>query len=129
MSDKIILLYDSECSLCNRFKKAIEMIEGGKKIEYKTIYDQGIYLKYPQLSEEECAKEVHLIDTDGKVYQGSNAVEFLIKLIPAVSKFSWLLDSESSKKAMDMFYGKINDIRQMKKRKCYTCGSSMKIKR
>lgn len=105
------------------------MIEGGKQIDYKTIYDQGVYVKYPQLSKEKCEAEVHLIDLNGTIYRGGEAIEFLVKLIPGVSKFSWLMDSESSKKAMDMFYGKLNDMRIMKKRKCFTCGSSMKNKR
>lgn len=126
MNKKNILIFDSECSLCSRFQKALEMIDKDEHLEYRSIQDEKIYEEFPILNKDACAKEVHLIDIDGHLYVGSEVIEFLVKLIPGVSKFSWLLESESSKKAMDLFYGKLNDIRRMKKRKCYTCGSTMK---
>jgi len=126
MNDKNILFYDSECSLCSRFQKALEMLDKGENLAYLSVHEEEIYQTYPMLNQQACEKEVHLIDTEGNIFVGAEVIEFLVKLIPGVSKFSWLIESESSKKAMDMFYGKLNDIRKMKKRNCYTCGSTMK---
>lgn len=126
MNKKIVLLYDSECSLCVRFKKALEFLDTKNRISYRSIHENSVYLDYPELNSEECEEMIHLIDSDGKVHRGGEVLEFLIKMYPGVEKFSWLLDSESGKKAMSAFYDRLNDMRVMKKRKCYTCGGKAK---
>jgi predicted DCC family thiol-disulfide oxidoreductase YuxK len=117
------LLYDSECTLCVRFKKALEYLDNDSQLNFKSIYDPSVYVSYPDLDEERCKEIIHLIDHEGRVFRGADVITFLLKIFPGVSKFSWLLDSESGKKASNAFYKKINDIRNMKKRNCYTCGS------
>lgn len=123
---KAILLYDSECSFCTRFKSALERIDSNQTIDYKSIYDKSVYIEYPQLKEDECHDLVHLIDESGTIYQGAEVIEYLVDVLPGVSKFAWLLDSDSAKNAVNVFYKKINDLRIMKKRNCYTCGSKVK---
>lgn len=120
------LLYDSECNLCVRFKKALEYLDNDSKLNYKSIYDTSVYITYPQLDEEECKEVIHLIDNDGRIYRGTDVITYLVSIFPGVSKFSWLLDSDSGKKATSAFYKKINEIRIMKKRNCYTCGNKLK---
>ncbi len=130
MNDKeAILLYDSECGLCNRFKKALEFLDTKKRIEFRSIHETEVYVQYPELDKDHCLDEIHLIDKNKKIYRGGEVIEFLIKIYPGVEKIAWLLDSDSAKRAMDAFYGRLNDMRIMKKRKCYTCGSSKRTKR
>ncbi|MFT6631638.1 MAG: putative DCC family thiol-disulfide oxidoreductase YuxK [Bacteriovoracaceae bacterium] len=126
MDNKVTLLYDSECSLCIRFKKALEFLDLKNKVSYRSIHEAAVYIDYPELSLEQCEEVIHLIDTEGKVHRGPEVLEFLIQMYPGVEKFSWLLDSESAKKAMGAFYDRLNDMRIMKKRKCYTCGTPAK---
>jgi predicted DCC family thiol-disulfide oxidoreductase YuxK len=119
----MILLYDSECQLCNRFKKTLDILDTKKTIKFISIYEQNIYIDYPELSKEECESVIHLIDDDKKIYRGSEVIEQLLLSFPQVKKFAWLIESESSKKAMNIFYKKLNQMREMKKASCYTCGS------
>ena len=119
------LLYDSECTLCVRFKKALEYLDSESQLDFKSIYDSSVYMSYPELDEERCKEIIHLIDCEGRVYRGGEVMTFLLNIFPGVSKFAWLLDSESGKKASNAFYKKINDIRNMKKRNCYTCGNKL----
>ncbi len=128
MEKKITLLYDSECTLCVRFKKALEILDNQDRMHYRSIYETAVYFDFPELNQAECEEVVHLIDSEGKIYRGSEVIEFLIKQFPGVKKFSWLLESDSAKKAMDVFYDQINDMRIMKKRKCFRCGKSHKKK-
>jgi predicted DCC family thiol-disulfide oxidoreductase YuxK len=123
---KVTLLYDSECSLCNRFKKALEFLDTKNKILYRSIHDSSVYVDFPELTFEECEDVIHLVDTDNYIHRGADVVGFLIDMYPGVHKFSWLLDSDSAKKAMGAFYDRLNDMRIMKKKKCYTCGSKVK---
>jgi hypothetical protein len=91
------------------------------------ITEENIYEDYPSLTFEDCSETIHLIDEQGQFHRGSEVVEFLIKKIPTVSKLSWLLDKDSSKKAMGSFYDKVNEIRKTKKqeqdRGCKGCGT------
>jgi hypothetical protein len=99
------------------------------------ITDNNIYEEYPTLTFEDCSETIHLIGEQGEFYKGAEVVEFLIKRIPTVSKLSWLLDKDSSKKAMSSFYEKVNEIRKTKKqedaRGCKGCGTrrSQKVKK
>ncbi|MBT4793084.1 MAG: DUF393 domain-containing protein [Halobacteriovoraceae bacterium] len=129
MDTKITILFDSECDLCIRFKKALSMLDSDKKIAFRAVQDQSVYLDFPELKQDECEEEIHLIDTKGKVHRGREVVEYLILFFPAVKKFAWLIENDSAKSAMDAFYKRINKMRIMKKRKCYTCGDRKKQKR
>lgn len=123
MTDKYKLFYDSECSLCSRFQKALEMLDKGERVEYFSINDEKTFKEFPELDEEACFEAVHMIAPEGDILVGSEVVEKLVKLIPGVSKFAWLIESESSKKAMNIFYDRLNDMRLMKRRGCFRCGS------
>lgn len=120
-SKKPILLYDSECTLCNRFKLTLEKLDTDHRIEYITIHNNETYQKYPELDKEECNKVIHLIDEKGVIHKGPEVIEYLLKFFPSVSKFAWLLDNEMGKKAIDFFYQKVNDIRNSDFNKCNKC--------
>lgn len=123
MSYDFTLIYDSNCQLCTRFKKALELVDIKNTIRFVSVHDQSIYVEFPELDQAECESEVHLLDKDKKVYVGGEVIEQLLKSLPQVKKFSWLIDSDSSKKAIGSFYKRLNKMRQMKKANCYTCGS------
>jgi predicted DCC family thiol-disulfide oxidoreductase YuxK len=119
---EMTLLYDPECTLCDRFKKTLERIDTKKSFRFVSIYDSNIYIEYPELDKDECHEVIHLIDDNKKIYKGADVVQKIALTIPQVKKFAWLIESQSSKKAMNLFYRKLNDIRLMKKNNCYTCG-------
>lgn len=124
-----ILLFDSECSLCVRFTQALKLVDKDEKINFVSVYDEKIYELYPELNKDECEEVVHYLTEDGKIFQGGAVIEHLVKEIPSVEKFAWLLESERSKNAVDAFYKKINEVRKLVKRKgCTGCGGSSRRK-
>lgn len=118
----MIIFYDDDCTLCKRFKQAIELIDSSKSVTFRSIYEEEIYEEFPQLDFDACEEEVHMIH-EGKIYKGSQVIEELIKVIPGVKKFAWLIEKDSARSALDAFYGQINDMRGMQKKKCFRCGS------
>ncbi len=118
----MILIYDNECSMCSRFKKGLELLDIENKIQFFAVTDPAVYLEYPELNQEDCEEEVHLIN-EGKVYRGGEVITELLKHFPAVKKFAWLLDNEATQKAAKAFYGQLNTMRQMKKHGCFRCGT------
>lgn len=116
-----ILLYDSECTLCRRFKDALERIDSNKKIQFVSIHEKEIYQYFAELDIKECADVIHLIDEDKKIHRGAQVIEYLVSFFPAVSKFAWLIDSGMGKKALEFFYDRVNDLRKSELNSCQAC--------
>ena len=116
-----ILIYDGECSLCCRFKDSLKNLHGTEGILAVSIYDEKIYEAFPDLDKEACEQVVHYITKDNVILSGAEAIEHLIKLFPLVNKFSWLIETDMGKKAVNYFHNMTNKYRQVLKRKCATC--------
>ena len=114
-----ILVYDSECTMCNRFRQGIQSMDVNNSINCISLHDEKLYLHYPKLNFDDCSKTVHLI-TESEILKGPEVIEYLLGIIPAVKKLSWLLESEQGKKAIDFFYSKVNELRD-KKIGCSSC--------
>jgi len=116
-----ILLFDSECPLCVRFKDSLKMIDGTEKITPISIHTDEVYNQFPELDKLQCTEKVHYITSDSKILVGEEALEHLIKLYPIVNKFSWLIESNMGRKAVDYFHSMTNKYRKTLIKKCPTC--------
>lgn len=117
-----LLLYDSDCPLCVRFKQGLERLDVEKRVTYHPIQDETVFKLFPQLTLEECRLKVHYLREDGFVLKGSEVVTELLHHFPGVSKFGWLLDSDVGRKTVDFFYNQVELIRQRMKDKDNGCG-------
>ena len=121
MNDLPILIYDQECTMCNRFKQALENLPGSRDINFIPLQNEDIFKKYSILDPLKCADSVHLLVEENKVLVGPEVIEHLVKIIPGISKLSWLLDKEAGKKAVGLFYKSINEYRKSKWNPCKEC--------
>lgn len=117
-----IVLYDSECSLCTRFRQGIEMIDKNINFHFLSIHspkakELSLHFKLDSIHE-----KMHLIDENFNIHIGSDAITFMTSKLPAVSKFTWLLQTDIGKKTSDFFYDKVNQIRHsMIEKDCHHC--------
>lgn len=120
---KAVIIFDSECPLCTRFKQGLELMDVSKKLRFISVQDPKTFEEFPELNIDECLSQVHLITEDRQILKGHDVVEYLLKTLPGVSKLSWLLDSESGKKATQFFYQKVEELRNILKEKedCNEC--------
>ena len=98
-----LIIYDEDCPLCLRFKQAIQSIDLSKPINFVSLNTDSLYLDFPELNKNDCTNKVHMILEDRTILVGPQVVEHLLLLNPIVSKFSWLIESDSGKKALDLF--------------------------
>ncbi len=119
--DLPILLYNHECDFCNRFKMALERIPGTKEITMISIHDEKIFEMYPEVSFESCKDTIHLIDKNKRIHIGPEVTKFLITEFPGVSKFSWLLETEIGKKAVNLFYEFTEKCKESMSKNCANC--------
>ena len=67
------MLFDDDCGFCafwiRRWRQAT-----GERVEYLPFQDPRVAQRFPELSREQLALAVHLIEPDGEVYRGAEAV-------------------------------------------------------
>jgi predicted DCC family thiol-disulfide oxidoreductase YuxK len=106
-----VILYDPECPLCLRFKQGLEFLD--KNLNFVSVRDEDIYTEFPDLNRQECLEKIHMITVENKIMSGPEVVDELVKTLPGVSKFAWLLDNEQGKKVKDFFYQKVEELREI----------------
>lgn len=116
-----ILLYDSECNLCNRFKLSLERLPNSDQISMISIHDKSIYEHFSELSFEETSKHVHVIDENKNIISGADAISYIIHKFPLANKFSWLIESNMGQKAIQFFHDKANQVREELQKHCGNC--------
>lgn len=120
-----LILYDSECPLCLRFKQGLEYLD--KNLTFVSAREDDVYLEFPELSKKECLEKVHLITADRMIISGPEVVDYLIQTLPGVSKLAWLLDNDQGKKVKEFFYQKVEELRELTTKKdddCQQCPKS-----
>ncbi|MGE3609230.1 MAG: thiol-disulfide oxidoreductase DCC family protein [Bacteriovoracaceae bacterium] len=114
-----VILYDSECPLCLRFKQGLEHLD--RNLNFVSARDEQIYLEFPELSRELCLEKVHLITKDRTILSGPEVVDYLIHNLPGVSKLAWLLDNDQGQKVKNFFYQKVEELRELTTKKDSDC--------
>lgn len=115
------IIYDSNCTMCKRFKEALERMDTNKVYSFYSIHDESLYEAFPFLSKEACHEKVHLVESPDRVYQGGDIILALKNEIPLINKISWLLDHEASMKAINFFYDKVSELKNSKLNTCADC--------
>lgn len=118
---KPIVIFDSECPLCVRFKQSLFFLDKGREFEFVALQEEYLFQKYAILNKSECESEIHVLLSEELVIKGPEAVKYIISKYSAVKKFSWLIESESGQKAINSFYSKVNQLRKDYKKNCPNC--------
>ncbi len=119
-----VVLYDPDCPLCLRFKQGLEHLD--RNLTFVSARDPEVYLELPELDPVTCLEKVHLVTVDRDVLVGPEVVDYLIRTLPAVSKLAWLLENEQGKKVKEFFYQKVEELRELSKKKDSECGTCPK---
>jgi predicted DCC family thiol-disulfide oxidoreductase YuxK len=110
-----LLIYDPDCPLCLRFKQALEFLD--KSLLFVSVQDSLLYDSFKDLKKEECLEKIHMITKEKKILKGIEVVDYLAETLPVVKKFSWLLENDQGKKAKEFFYQKVEELREITKKK------------
>jgi len=92
-----------------------------KNLTFLSARDEAAYQEFPELDRQECLKKIHMITKERKIVSGPQVVDELLKTLPGVSKFAWLLDSDQGQKVKDFFYQKVEELRELSNRKDSDC--------
>lgn len=117
------LLFDEECPLCKRFAQSLQRTKLDINLHYYSLHEEGLYEEFPFLDRDEVSKEVHLLleKEASSVLKGSQVISFFAAQNPVVKKFSWLIESDTGQKAMNLFYKGLQQCRKSLQTSCPKC--------
>jgi predicted DCC family thiol-disulfide oxidoreductase YuxK len=69
-----VILYDGHCRLCRGGAKQLERMLGSHGTELRSFRDEGVLDVFPGISPERCEKKMQLVQADGRVFEGAEAV-------------------------------------------------------
>ena len=114
-----LVLYDTECPLCLRFKQGLEYLD--KNLCFVSAREDEIYTEFPELDRQACLEKVHLITEHKKILVGPEVVDYLAQRLPGIAKLAWLLDNEQGKKVKEFFYQKVEELRELSQKSNEDC--------
>jgi predicted DCC family thiol-disulfide oxidoreductase YuxK len=71
---KTIVFYDNGCSMCVGVTGWLYKIDHHQEFELVPYQDSKYLEKYPQLSTEQLAKQIHVVKKDGRIVKGADAM-------------------------------------------------------
>jgi predicted DCC family thiol-disulfide oxidoreductase YuxK len=82
------VVYDGNCNLCVTFTKLLEQFDRGELFDYIPMQDTATLQQF-EITERDCNLGMILIDGNQpeKRWQGSNAAEEIVKLLPLGDAF------------------------------------------
>lgn len=72
-SGRPVLLYDGHCAFCTREVQRLERRARGR-VDIDSFRGTGVLDRYPGVTHEACMREIKLVDSDGAVYGGAEAI-------------------------------------------------------
>src|SRR5579859_3230217 len=72
-SPKPLMVYDGDCNFCTLWIRRWQQMTG-ESVDYLPAQDPGIPAQFPEISCEQFDTAVQLVETDGSVYSGAEAV-------------------------------------------------------
>lgn len=119
-----LILFDPDCPLCLRFKQGVEFLD--KNIRFESVHSDDVYLEFPELDKNKCLEKVHLITKERSLLSGPEVVDYLVKTLPGISKFAWLLENDQGSRIKNYFYQKVEELRELSKKSedCNQCPKS-----
>ncbi|HEX8434428.1 DUF393 domain-containing protein [Archangium sp.] len=69
-----VILYDGHCRLCRGGAKQLERLLRSRGTELRSFRDEGVLGAFPGISPDRCEHAMQLVQADGRVFEGAEAV-------------------------------------------------------
>jgi predicted DCC family thiol-disulfide oxidoreductase YuxK len=69
-----VILFDGHCRLCQGGAKQLKQLLGARGTELRSFREEGVLAAYPGISLERCENAIQLVQADGRVYEGAEAL-------------------------------------------------------
>lgn len=83
------VVYDGACKVCGRLVKLLNAWDAKNEIEVIPFQNTSVLDRFPWIPSEAYAEAMQLVERGGRTWQGGEAIEQLLKILPAGGVFGW----------------------------------------
>lgn len=99
-----MLLYDGACRFCiAQAERLARWVHGRVRLE--SFREPGVLSRYPGITRAECEAAIHLVEPDGRVSRGAEAIARTLMLRPALAPLGVLYRMPFLRGLFDWGYG------------------------
>ncbi len=98
-----VLIYDGRCRFCVAQAQRLHRWARGR-VRLESFRDPGVLARYPGLTLQQCEQAVQLVQSDGRIRSGAEAVAYTLRLNPALAPLSWLYHVPVLRQMLDCGY-------------------------
>ena len=108
------VIYDNVCPYCRNATEHIKALDWEKKIKFLSYRNPLTYKLFPNLTKDECEKDVHMVTPKGEVLAGYEVFRTIIDNLTATKLINPLLKNDYAETKLTEIYEKM-----VKERSCY----------
>ena len=100
---KNVLIYDGHCPFCTAQVERLKSLAGGS-VTAESFQEQGVLERFPQLTYDDCMKEIKLVTPEGEVLGGAHAIFHTLSLNPFLLPLRWIYPIPLLRQILDFGY-------------------------
>ncbi len=97
-------VYDGTCAVCTRFSRVLRRWDRHGQIEVVPSQAPGVAARFPWISARDYAEALQLIGPGGRTWQGAEAIEKLLEVLPNGKLGGWLFRIPFARTFAGRFY-------------------------
>jgi predicted DCC family thiol-disulfide oxidoreductase YuxK len=98
------VVYDGDCRVCTRFSHMLVQWDVGRQLEVVPSQQPGVMARFPWIPARAYAEALQLVAADGTTWQGAEAIEKLLDVLPRGRLISWIFKIPFVRTIADRFY-------------------------
>lgn len=98
------VVYDGACKVCGRLVKLLNAWDTRNEIEVIPFQNTSVLDRFPWIPSEAYAEAMQLIGPGGETWQGGDAIEQLLKILPFGGTLGWAFRIPGFGNAFGRFY-------------------------
>ncbi len=74
------------------------------RVQLESFRDPGVLARHPGLRPEACEAAIHLVEPDGRITRGAEAIARTLRLRPLLAPLAWLYELPGLRRVLDAGY-------------------------
>lgn len=98
------VVYDGVCKVCTRSANLLRRWDTRGEIEVVPLQNTSVYVRFPWIPAEAYAEAMQLVGPGGQTWQGAQAIQQLLKILPMGGALGWAFHLPFFGRLFDRFY-------------------------
>jgi predicted DCC family thiol-disulfide oxidoreductase YuxK len=101
-----VVVYDGACRFCIEQARRLERLVG-ERVRLASFREPGVLERHPQLRRADCERALQLVEPDGSVRSGADAVVHALGLRAGFAPLRWLYGIPGLRQLFELGYGMV----------------------